>query len=108
MTWRLETLMAVGAGVPVASTVCGATSLRRPVERRAAVNPQRVRALGRATRNARRLALRKAAQTGESSGRLSAHAGRRPAETLLPLGSGGPALLTEDRQKPCRRHCGAW
>src|ERR1700736_738864 len=100
MTWRTDSAIRDGAGALAAATACGGASPRRPVERRATLNPQRGRALRRATRSAAKSMHGKAAHTEESLRCPSPHAGRRAPKIWLPPGNGGPCLLTEDRQKP--------
>jgi hypothetical protein len=67
------------------------------------LGPQRVRALGRATRSANGSACCQSDGAVESSARQSPHARRRRSENRLQLIVGGPRLLTEDRQKPGTR-----
>jgi hypothetical protein len=98
MTWRLEILTGAGVGARAASTVYIAASPRRRVRRCATDDLQRVRALWRATRSATRLSMGTSGQTELAAG-LSLHGGRHSRVARRRIGSCGPGLLTEDRQK---------
>jgi hypothetical protein len=82
-----------------AMAACGGASLRPAAERTATYGPERVRAIRRATRSAMG-----SEQTCTRLGALLAtrtpHDSRPALASTLELASGGPSLLTEDRQKP--------
>src|SRR5487761_249709 len=90
----------IGAGPSPALPTCGEGLPEAPAEQSAMLGPQRVRALGRATRSANGSGCCQSDGAAESSAMQSPHARRRQSENRLQLVAGGPQLLTEDRQKP--------
>jgi hypothetical protein len=97
----------IGADASAALPKGGEALPRTPVEQLAIDRPQRVRALGRATRSANGSGCCQSRPTVESSARQSPHARRRPSENRLQFAAGGPDPLTEDRQKPGHPQFGA-
>jgi hypothetical protein len=81
----------------------GDASRRALTERTAPRWPERVRALGRASRSAMGSGWSRCARASASLARRRPHSGRRLPEARLRLDGGGPKLLKEDRQKPRRR-----
>jgi hypothetical protein len=107
MTARFAANTRVGAGALPALYAGGEASTRTPATQLATDGPQRVRALGRATRSANGSGWCQIEDAAWSSARRSQYAGRRRSEKRLQLVGGGPSLLTEDRQKPNAWRCGA-
>jgi hypothetical protein len=95
------------AGASPALPTGGEGLPQTPAEQSAMHDPQRVRALGRATRSANGSGWCQIEDAAWSSARRSQYAGRRRSEKRLQLVGGGPGLLTEDRQKPNAWRCGA-
>ena len=93
----------IGAGPSPALPTRGEGLPEAPAEQLAMLGPQRVRALGRATRSANGPGCCQSDGAVESSARQSPHARRRLSENRLQLIAGGPQLLTEDRQKTEKR-----
>jgi len=104
MTNALESGIEEGARA-AASPRWGATT-RRPAVHHATGSPQRVGAFLRVTRSAKVSACY---GRGERAGatRRTLHGDRRK-PTGLWFDAGGPSPLTEDRQKPRCRQCGAF
>ena len=107
MTARSAANTWIGAGALSALYAGGEASTRTPATQLAMDDPQRVRALGRATRSASRSGWCQIEDAAWSAARRSQYAGRRRSEKRLQLVGGGPGPLTEDRQKPNGWRCGA-
>ena len=107
MTARLAANTWIGAGASLALRAGGEASTRTPATQLAMDDPQRVRALGRASRSANGSGWCQIEDAGWSSARRSPSAPRCRSEKRLQFVGGGPGPLTEDRQKPSERRCGA-
>ena len=99
MSPRFAADAGIGADASAALPTRGKASPRTPVEQLAMDGPQRVRALGRATRSATGSGCCHSERTCLSSARQSPHARRRRSERRQQFAAGGPGPLTEDRQK---------
>ena len=100
MSPRCAANTGIGAGNAPALPTGGGCSPQTSAEQLAMDGPERVRALGRATRSANESGCCQSNGADESSARQSPDARRRRPENRLHLAAGGPGLLTEDRQKP--------
>jgi hypothetical protein len=99
MSPRFAADTGIGADASPALPTRAEASPRAAVEKLVSDGPQRVRALGRATRSANGAGLGQRETTVESSARQSSLARRRRSESRLQIAAGGPGPLTEDRQK---------
>jgi hypothetical protein len=99
MSLTADTDSGIRAASRAVSLTCSDASPRSPDERSAIAGPQRVRALGRATRSANGCGGCQSAGTVGLSARQSLNAGRRRSGARLRFDAGGPGPLTEDRQK---------
>jgi len=103
MSLRSAHKTGIGAGASLAFGEGGEALTRTPATQLAMDGPQRVRALGRATRSAKRSGWRQIEDAGWSLATRSPYAPRCWSEKRLQLVGSGPSLLTEDRQKPSGR-----
>jgi hypothetical protein len=103
MSPRFAANTGIGADASAALPAGGEVLPRPPAGQLAMDRPQRVRALGRATRSANGSGCWQSEPTVKSLTRQSPHARRRAAENRLQFAAGGPGPLTEDRQKPQTR-----
>jgi hypothetical protein len=95
----------IGEGTPAATPMGRAAAPCWLAVRDAMGSPQRVRAFMRVTRRAKASTCCGRVEAADSARRTARGDRRKPAGVWF--GPGGPSPLTEDRQKPNRRRCGA-